>query len=74
MWAIGTGKTDSPENANAVISSIKSASHVSTVIYGGSVTPDNVKSFTAEPAIDGVLPGGASLDPEKFAALIANAQ
>lgn len=74
VWAIGTGKTDTPENANTVIAAIKSSSRVATVIYGGSVTPDNVKSFTAEPAIDGVLPGGASLNAETFAALIAQAQ
>jgi triosephosphate isomerase len=74
VWAIGTGKSDTPENANSVITTIKAKSQVATVIYGGSVTPVNVASFTAQPAIDGVLPGGASLDPETFAALIANAK
>lgn len=73
VWAIGTGKTDSPENANAVVTSIKSKTGVGTVIYGGSVTADNVASFVNTSAIDGVLPGGASLDPEKFANLILNA-
>lgn len=70
VWAIGTGKTDLPENANAVISSIKSKTGVPLVIYGGSVTAQNVASFTAQPLIDGVLPGGASLDPEKFRCLV----
>ena len=70
VWAIGTGKTDSPENANAVISKIKDKTHVKTCIYGGSITYENVKSFVDMPSIDGVLPGGASLDPDKFLSLI----
>jgi triosephosphate isomerase (TIM) len=70
VWAIGTGKTDSPENANAVVAAIKSKTGAKTVIYGGSVTAENVASFIATPAIDGVLPGGASLDPVKFSSLI----
>jgi triosephosphate isomerase len=73
VWAIGTGKTDSPENANSVVASIKSKTGVSTVIYGGSVTADNVATFVAQPSIDGVLPGGASMDPEKYARLVAAA-
>jgi len=70
VWAIGTGKTDTPENANAVVSSIKQKTGAVTVLYGGSVTADNVASFVKTQAIDGVLPGGASLDPEKFSRLI----
>lgn len=70
VWAIGTGKTDSPQNANAVVASIKQKTGAAIVIYGGSVTADNVASFVATPSIDGVLPGGASLDPEKFSNLI----
>ena len=73
VWAIGTGKTDSPENANAVVTNIKSKTGIGVVIYGGSVTSDHVASFGWTSAIDGVLPGGASLDPEKFANLIKNA-
>lgn len=73
VWAIGTGKTDTPENADAVVASIKKNTGTTTVIYGGSVTADNVASFVHQPAIDGVLPGGASLDPTKFAHLIENA-
>ncbi len=72
IWAIGTGKSDTPENANQVISTIKQKTPVRRVIYGGSVTPENVVSFVSAPAIDGVLPGGASLDPLKFSNLIAS--
>lgn len=74
VWAIGTGKSDTPENANAVITNIKANSQVPTVIYGGSVTAANVASFVSQPSIDGVLPGGASLDPEAFADLITKAR
>lgn len=73
VWAIGTGKSDTPQNANQVIQSIKTKTHASCVIYGGSVTSENVASFIAESTIDGVLPGGASMDSEKFANLIKNA-
>ena len=70
VWAIGTGKTDTPENANMVIKTIRKKTAVPVVIYGGSVTAENVISLISQPVIDGVLPGGASLDPEKFASLI----
>ncbi len=73
IWAIGTGKTDTPENASTVIETIKKKTGVTSVIYGGSVTPENVASFVTQPAIDGVLSGGASLDPEKFYRLIESA-
>lgn len=73
VWAIGTGKTDSPENANAVVTSIKLKTGVSTVLYGGSVVAENVASFVSQNSIDGVLPGGASLDPEKYTNLIRSA-
>jgi len=73
VWAIGTGKTDTPENANAVCAKIKETSGIGTIIYGGSVVADNVESFVNQGAIDGVLPGGASLDSEKFYNLIMNA-
>lgn len=70
VWAIGTGKTDSPENANTVVASIKNKSGATIVLYGGSVIGDNVASFVTQPSIDGVLPGGASLDPDKFSHLV----
>lgn len=74
VWAIGTGKSDSPENANSVIANIKAKSQIPAVIYGGSVTAANVASFVGQPAIDGVLPGGASLDAKTFVELITNAR
>lgn len=72
-WAIGTGHADTPHHANRVIEMIKKKSGVKTVIYGGSVTSDNVASFVSESAIDGILPGGASFDPEAFCNLISQA-
>jgi triosephosphate isomerase (TIM) len=74
VWAIGTGKTDTPENANEVIGQMKEKSHVAQAVYGGSVTPDNVGLFVAQSHIDGALIGGASLDPVKFFDLIQRAQ
>jgi triosephosphate isomerase len=70
VWAIGTGKTDTPENANAVVASIKQKTGATTVLYGGSVTAENVATFVSQPSIDGVLPGGASLDPQKYSNLV----
>ncbi len=73
VWAIGSGKTDTPENANAVCGEIKQKTHVATVIYGGSVKPENVASFLSQKQIDGVLPGGASLQANSFFNLITHA-
>ncbi len=78
VWAIGTGKTATPEQANEIHSfirqKIKAAYGTETadslrIQYGGSVTPENVSSLMAMPDIDGALVGGASLKPESFAAL-----
>ena len=74
VWAIGTGKSDTPENANRVITQIKAESHVEKVIYGGSVTSDNIHAFVTQSAIDGVLPGGASLVADSFLKLINHAR
>ncbi|MBI4067391.1 triosephosphate isomerase [Candidatus Gottesmanbacteria bacterium] len=71
IWAIGSGKPDTPENANKVIGAIKQRHQAKVVIYGGSVSPDNILSFVSMEHIDGVLPGGASLDPVKFAQMIS---
>ena len=71
--AIGSGNPDTPENANQIASAIKSKNNTYKVLYGGSVTPENVKSFTSMPGINGVLVGGASLDPEEFIKIIQNA-
>lgn len=74
VWAIGTGKAESPENANKVAAAIKArANRTLRVIYGGSVTADNVAAYATMEHIDGVLPGGASLKPDTFHRLIVNA-
>lgn len=73
VTAIGTGHPDTPEDAEEVAKTIKDThSTVQVVLYGGSVKPDNVASFTVMEHIDGVLVGGASLDPEIFSQLIYN--
>jgi triosephosphate isomerase len=76
LWAIGSGKSDNPESANAVMRRIRHTvpglEHV-RMLYGGSVKPENIGSFVEQPDIDGALVGGASLDPRSLAALIANA-
>lgn len=66
VFAIGTGEPDTPDNANSVATGIKEKAGVQTVLYGGSVTPDNVHSFMIMEHIDGVLVGSASLDPVSF--------
>jgi len=79
VWAIGTGKTATPEQANEIHSFIrkkieiaygKQTAEALRIQYGGSVTPENVSSLMAMPDIDGALVGGASLKPESFAALV----
>src|SRR5271165_5869079 len=79
VWAIGTGKTATPELAAAAHAVIRrEASEVFgaefaaqlRILYGGSVKPDNVSSLMAQEEIDGGLIGGASLDPKSFAALV----
>jgi triosephosphate isomerase (TIM) len=72
VFAIGSGTPDTPENAEQVAKAIKEKSGVQYVVYGGSVTGENVNSFTSMPSIDGVLVGGASLDAEKFMQIIKN--
>ncbi len=81
IWAIGTGKTSSPENAESVHSAIRSiindlysdapsvAENIS-ILYGGSVKPANAAELLAQPNIDGALVGGASLKAEDFIAII----
>lgn len=74
VFAIGTGQADTPANANEVISEIKQKNqNAEILIYGGSVKQDNIASFLAEKNIDGVLPGGASLDAQVFWEMIVNA-
>jgi len=80
VWAIGTGETATPEQAQETIAAIRSwiaehfgEAHASSVriLYGGSVKPGNAAELLAQPDIDGALVGGASLDPEAFAQIVA---
>ena len=73
VWAIGTGKPETAEAANSVAASIKQEYPKLTIIYGGSVTPENVAEYAKMEEIGGVLPGGASLKPDTFYNLILNA-
>lgn len=71
VWAIGTGKPDTPENANDVAAKLKQKYREELeVIYGGSVTSQNVKEFIMQENISGVLPGKASLDPQEFISIV----
>jgi triosephosphate isomerase len=72
VWAIGTGKTATPEMAQQAHETIKSVLDL-PVLYGGSVKPDNAAELMAQPAVDGALVGGASLDVESFAAICRSA-
>ncbi len=68
VWAIGTGKTATPELAEEAHRFIKSLLD-RPVLYGGSVKPENAAELLAQPSIDGALVGGASLEPDSFAAI-----
>jgi len=79
VWAIGTGKTATPEQANEVHSFIRKligkkynaeASEKIRIQYGGSVKPENIKQLMAQLDIDGALVGGASLKVDSFTAIV----
>jgi triosephosphate isomerase len=78
VWAIGTGLTATPEQAQTVHHFIRSLlreflgapAEAIRIQYGGSVTPDNAATLLAQPDIDGALVGGASLKPELFLPII----
>ena len=79
VWAIGTGKTATPEIAADAHRAIrgqvrekfgKEAADAVRILYGGSVKPDNARILMAQPEIDGVLIGGAALDPVSFASIV----
>jgi triosephosphate isomerase len=78
VWAIGTGRTATPEQAQEAIRFIRDllrrrdeqAAEQVRVLYGGSVTPGNAAELIGQPDVDGALVGGASLDPEDFAAIV----
>ena len=82
IWAIGTGKVATPEIAQDAIAFIRAlvgdrsrdAAETVRILYGGSVKPDNAAEILAEPDVDGALVGGASLDPEGFAQIVAAAK
>lgn len=73
VWAIGTGKTESGENAVKVADSIRDNLKTAKIIYGGSVNSKNITDFLEGVGLDGVLPGGASLDAGSFWEMIVNA-
>jgi triosephosphate isomerase (TIM) len=78
VWAIGTGKVATPEQAQEAIGFVralvadraKDAAEVVRVLYGGSVKGENATELLGLPDVDGALVGGASLDPESFAAIV----
>jgi triosephosphate isomerase len=72
VWAIGTGKTATPEIAQDAHAFIKSLLDV-PVLYGGSVKPENAEELLAQPDVDGALVGGASLEVESFTAICETA-
>ncbi len=83
VWAIGTGETASPEDANAGAGFIRGliarlygedVAQAIRIQYGGSVTPENIAELMEGEHVDGALVGGASLDPERFAAIVARSR
>jgi triosephosphate isomerase len=78
IWAIGTGKVATPEQAQDAIAFVRAlikdkapdAADLARVLYGGSVSPDNASELLALPDVDGALVGGASLDPDSFARIV----
>ena len=72
VWAIGTGKTATPEIAQEAHEFIKGLLDV-PVLYGGSVKPENAEELLSLPAVDGALVGGASLDVDSFASICLSA-
>ena len=72
VWAIGTGKTATPDQAQEAHAFIKSLLHV-PVLYGGSVKPENAEELLSQTDVDGALVGGASLDVDSFTAICQTA-
>ena len=78
IWAIGTGRTATPEQAQEAIALIRGlverhsseAAAAIRILYGGSVKPGNAAELISKPDVDGALVGGASLDPADFAAIV----
>ena len=81
IWAIGTGRTATPQQAQEAVAFVRAlvgdrdrdaAAHM-RILYGGSVNGQNAAELMQQPDIDGALVGGASLDPDQFAAIAAAA-
>jgi len=79
VWAIGTGETATPADASSAQGALRgrldqrmgaAPSTRVPILYGGSVKPDNAAELLAAPNVDGVLVGGASLDPASYSALV----
>ncbi|HMK43218.1 MAG TPA: triose-phosphate isomerase [Dissulfurispiraceae bacterium] len=78
VWAIGTGKTATPEQAQEAHAFVREllaglfgdAAQTLRILYGGSVTPENIGALMSQPDLDGALVGGASLKPDSFAQLV----
>jgi triosephosphate isomerase (TIM) len=79
IWAIGTGKVATPDQAQEAIAFVRAlvgdrspaAAELVRVLYGGSVKPENAPEILSQPDVDGALVGGASLDPDGFAQIVA---
>ena len=82
IWAIGTGRVATPDQAQEAIAFVRAlvgdrsreAAERVRILYGGSVKPENAAEILVQPDVDGALVGGASLDPEAFAEIVAAAQ
>ena len=83
IWAIGTGRAATPDQAVEVHRAVRTLLHQQwgpevgaaiRILYGGSVTPENAKGFLERPEIDGALVGGACLDPRSFATILSLAE
>ena len=81
VWAIGTGRTATPDDAQAMAAAIRAElaegggaafAEGVRILYGGSVKPANIRSIMAQPDVDGVLVGGASLSAEDFALIVGH--
>ncbi len=73
IFAIGSGHPDTPEDSDSVAKTLKEGHEDREVLYGGSVTSENIKAFLQRDNLSGVLVGGASLDPEEFIKIIEQA-
>ena len=80
IWAIGTGKTATKEQANEAHAFIRGwlkknrdGAEKLRILYGGSVTPESIESLMSEPEVDGALVGGASMKPDSFAKIVTGA-